>query len=90
MAQLSLRWSFHGFRKNPAGTIRSGREPLRTHLRRKVSAHGTDPDGPIDPFGPRKWKLVSRDEIIDRLWGKGLYFDTDNSINTAIRKIRRL
>ena len=34
-------------------------------------------------------KLVSRDEIIDRLWGKGLYFDTDNSINTAIRKIRR-
>jgi TolB-like protein/Flp pilus assembly protein TadD len=34
-------------------------------------------------------RLVSRDEIIERLWGKGLYFDTDNSINTAIRKIRR-
>ena len=35
-----------------------------------------------------KGRLISREEIIDRLWGKNLYFDTDNSINTAIRKIR--
>jgi TolB-like protein len=35
-----------------------------------------------------KGKLISREEIIERLWGKNLYFDTDNSINTAIRKIR--
>jgi TolB-like protein/Tfp pilus assembly protein PilF len=34
-------------------------------------------------------RLVSRDEIIERLWGKDIFFDTDNSINTAIRKIRR-
>ena len=34
-------------------------------------------------------RLVSREEIIERLWGKDLYFDTDNSINTAIRKVRR-
>lgn len=34
-------------------------------------------------------RLVQRDEIIERLWGKGVFFDTDNSINTAIRKIRR-
>jgi len=34
-------------------------------------------------------RLISREEIIERLWGKGVYFDTDNSINTAIRKIRR-
>ena len=34
-------------------------------------------------------KLVGREEIIERLWGKDVYFDTDNSINTAIRKIRR-
>jgi DNA-binding winged helix-turn-helix (wHTH) protein len=33
-------------------------------------------------------RLISREEIIERLWGKGVYFDTDNSINTAIRKIR--
>jgi len=33
-------------------------------------------------------RLVGRDEIIERLWGKHLHFDTDNSINTAIRKVR--
>lgn len=34
-------------------------------------------------------KLIGRDQIIAQLWGKGLHFDTDNSINTAIRKIRQ-
>jgi TolB-like protein len=33
-------------------------------------------------------RLINREEIIEQLWGKGLHFDTDNSINTAIRKIR--
>jgi len=33
-------------------------------------------------------RVINREEIIDQLWGKGLHFDTDNSINTAIRKIR--
>ena len=33
-------------------------------------------------------RLIGREEIIERLWGKDVYFDTDNSINTAIRKIR--
>lgn len=33
--------------------------------------------------------LVSRDEIIQRLWGKAAYVDTENGINTAVRKIRR-
>jgi DNA-binding winged helix-turn-helix (wHTH) protein len=34
-------------------------------------------------------RLVSREEIIERLWDKDVHFDTDNGINTAIRKIRR-
>src|SRR6266436_9285073 len=34
-------------------------------------------------------RLVGRAEIIERLWGKDVHFDTDNGINTAIRKIRR-
>ena len=34
-------------------------------------------------------KLINREQIIEQLWGKGLHFDTDNSINTAIRKIRQ-
>jgi TolB-like protein len=33
-------------------------------------------------------RLIGREEIIQRLWGKDLHFDTDNSINTAVRKIR--
>ena len=33
-------------------------------------------------------RLINRQEIIEQLWGKGLHFDSDNSINTAIRKIR--
>jgi len=36
-----------------------------------------------------KGRLVGREEIIERLWGKDVHFDTDNGINTAIRKIRR-
>src|SRR5260370_1130330 len=35
-------------------------------------------------------RLIGRKEIIERLWGKDVYFATDNSINTAIRKIRRV
>lgn len=32
--------------------------------------------------------LVTREEIISRLWGDGVHLDTDQSINNAIRKIR--
>ena len=34
--------------------------------------------------------LVSRDQILEKIWGKDVFLDTDNSINTAIRKIRRV
>lgn len=34
-------------------------------------------------------RLVPREEIIERLWGKAPYLDTENGINTAVRKIRR-
>lgn len=34
-------------------------------------------------------RLVSRDEIVERLWGKAVYVDTENGINTAVRKVRR-
>src|SRR5215472_9734569 len=33
-------------------------------------------------------RLIDREEIVEQLWGKNLHFDTNNSINTAIRKIR--
>jgi TolB-like protein/lipoprotein NlpI len=35
-------------------------------------------------------QLVSRDAIIEKLWGKDVFLDTDNSINTAVRKIRQI
>jgi Tol biopolymer transport system component/DNA-binding winged helix-turn-helix (wHTH) protein len=33
--------------------------------------------------------LVTREEILASIWGKGTFLDADNAINTAIRKIRR-
>ncbi len=38
----------------------------------------------------KQGQLVTRDAIIERLWGKHVFLDTDNSINTAIRKIRQV
>lgn len=38
----------------------------------------------------RRGQLVTREEIIEKLWGKNTFLDTDNAINTAIRKIRRV
>lgn len=32
--------------------------------------------------------LVTRKDIIDRLWGDGVFLDTEHGINTAVRKIR--
>jgi TolB-like protein/DNA-binding winged helix-turn-helix (wHTH) protein len=37
----------------------------------------------------RRGQLVSREDIIGRVWGKDVFLDTDNSINSAIRKIRQ-
>jgi DNA-binding winged helix-turn-helix (wHTH) protein/Tfp pilus assembly protein PilF len=38
----------------------------------------------------RRGQLVTREEIIEKLWGKNVFLDTDNAINTAIRKIRQI
>jgi TolB-like protein/DNA-binding winged helix-turn-helix (wHTH) protein/Flp pilus assembly protein TadD len=34
-------------------------------------------------------EIVTRDEIVSRVWGKGVSLDTDNSIRGAIRKLRQ-
>jgi DNA-binding winged helix-turn-helix (wHTH) protein len=36
-----------------------------------------------------KDEIVTRDEIVSRVWGKGAFLDTDNSIRGAIRKLRQ-
>ena len=36
-----------------------------------------------------KDEIVTRDEIVVRVWGKDVFLDTDNSIRGAIRKLRQ-
>jgi len=38
----------------------------------------------------RRGDIVTREEIVARIWGKDVFLDTDNSINGAIRKIRQV
>jgi len=38
----------------------------------------------------RPGELVRREEIVERLWGDEINVDTENAINTAVRKIRQV
>ena len=38
----------------------------------------------------RRGELVTREQIVERIWGKDVFLDTDNSINGAISRIRQL
>jgi len=38
----------------------------------------------------QRGQVVSREHIVERIWGKGAFLDTDNSINGAIRKVRQV
>ena len=38
----------------------------------------------------QRGQLVTREQIVERIWGKEVFLDTDNSINAAIRKIRQV
>ena len=38
----------------------------------------------------RRGELVTRNEIAERVWGKDVFLDTDNSINAAVRKLRQV
>ena len=37
----------------------------------------------------RKGQLVTREQIAERIWGREVFLDTDNSINGAVRKLRQ-
>src|SRR5580704_6124201 len=37
----------------------------------------------------RRGALVTRQEILDRVWGKGVFIDVAHAINNAVHKIRR-
>jgi serine/threonine protein kinase/tetratricopeptide (TPR) repeat protein len=38
----------------------------------------------------QRGQLVTREQIVERIWGKDIFLNTDNSINAAIRKIRQV
>src|SRR5262245_45022640 len=38
----------------------------------------------------QRGKLVPREQIIEKIWGKDVFLDADTSINSAIRKIRQV
>jgi len=38
----------------------------------------------------QRGQLVTRDQIIARIWSKDVFLDADNSINAAVRKIRQV
>jgi class 3 adenylate cyclase/tetratricopeptide (TPR) repeat protein len=38
----------------------------------------------------RRGQLVTREEIRERIWGMDVFVDTESSINTAVRKLRRV
>src|SRR5262249_9198218 len=33
-------------------------------------------------------ELVTRDQLVEKIWGKDVFLDADNSLNIAIRKLR--
>src|SRR5215471_1673465 len=35
-------------------------------------------------------EIVSREQIVSRIWGDGVFLDTDNSIRGAVRKLRQV
>jgi DNA-binding winged helix-turn-helix (wHTH) protein len=37
----------------------------------------------------RRGEIVTRGEILEHIWGKGVFIDSESAINTAVRKIRR-
>src|SRR3981081_889711 len=38
----------------------------------------------------RRGELVTREQIIERIWGKDVFLDTESGINAGIRKIRQV
>ena len=38
----------------------------------------------------QRGRIVTRDQIVERIWGKDVFLATDSSINSAVRKIRRV
>jgi DNA-binding winged helix-turn-helix (wHTH) protein len=72
---------FEGFELD-LGAHRVRRAGREVHLQRI-------PFGLLRLLVERRGQLVTREEIVDRIWGKGVFIDSENSINIAVGKLRR-
>ena len=65
-------------------------DPASYELRRSGIPIKLEPTplGILSLLVEQRGELVSRQQIVERIWGKGVFLDTDNSINGGIRKIR--
>ncbi len=67
-------------------------DPSRFELRRNGRALKLEriPMDLLILLAEKEGSVVSRQEIIERLWGKDVFVDTEHGINTAVRKIRQV
>src|SRR3954471_7803985 len=81
-------------RTGPTGIIRFGDFELDLpayELRRKGRRVklGRQPMDLLILLAERPRQLVSRTEIVDRLWGADIFVDVETGVNTAISKVRQ-
>src|SRR5579863_135732 len=62
--------------------------PRRLRCRRRVLKLERIPLEILVLLIERPGQIVTREEIVARVWGNGVFLDTDNSIRGAIRKVR--
>jgi TolB-like protein/DNA-binding winged helix-turn-helix (wHTH) protein len=65
-------------------------DPSRFELKRNGRVQKMEPM-PMDLLillAEKEGNVATRQEIVERLWGKDVFVDTEHGINTAIRKIR--
>jgi TolB-like protein/DNA-binding winged helix-turn-helix (wHTH) protein/Tfp pilus assembly protein PilF len=79
----------------PACTYQFGEfelDPSRFELRRsgRVLKLERIPMDLLILLAEKQGDVATRQEIIERLWGKDVFVDTEHGINTAIRKIRQV
>jgi len=76
----SAKLLFRDYKLDPAG-FELRRAGHRIRLERK-------PMELLILLAENQGQLVAREEIIEKIWGKGFFFDAENGINNAVRKIR--
>jgi TolB-like protein/DNA-binding winged helix-turn-helix (wHTH) protein len=77
------------------GTVRLGDDfefDLRFHKLRRAGCVLRLQRIPLEALAAlieQRGQIVSRDQLVERIWGKGVFLDADNSLNIAIRKLRQ-